>query len=103
MLPVEAATARIDADLAELAARRGWWYISPIADEWITPANYLDVIDTGVGRNHPSTEGHAYLADRLGCRRSTTLAEANGCRRRRPARRGARRPLTRTATPARGW
>ena len=23
------------------------------------------MIDTGFGRNHPSTEGHAYLADRL--------------------------------------
>jgi len=65
VLPVESATARIDQDLRELAAARGWWYISPIAEEWITSANYLHVIDTGLGRNHPSTEGHAYLADRL--------------------------------------
>ncbi|MCB8044755.1 SGNH/GDSL hydrolase family protein [Microbacterium oxydans] len=28
-LPVGATTARIDTDLAELAAARGWWYISP--------------------------------------------------------------------------
>ena len=49
-----------------LAADRGWWYISPIADEWITEANRLDVIDTSVfGNDHPSTEGHAYLADRV--------------------------------------
>ena len=47
VLPVEAATARIDADLAELAAARGWWYISPIAEDWITPANYPEMIDTG--------------------------------------------------------
>lgn len=66
VLPVESATARIDADLAELAAQRGWWYISPIADEWITDANHGSVIDTSeVGRDHPSTEGHAYLAERL--------------------------------------
>ncbi len=65
VLHVEKRTARIDADLSELAAQRGWWYISPIADEWITPANYLSVIDTGIGRNHPSTDGHAYLAERL--------------------------------------
>jgi lysophospholipase L1-like esterase len=65
VLPVERATARIDLDLADLAAARGWWYISPIAEEWITEANYLDVIDTGAGRDHPSTDGHAYLADRL--------------------------------------
>ena len=29
VLPVEEATARIDADLSALAAARGWWYISP--------------------------------------------------------------------------
>ncbi|GAA2985033.1 lysophospholipase L1-like esterase [Microbacterium terrae] len=66
VLPVEKATARIDADLAALAAARSWWYISPIEQEWITEANYLDVIDTGeIGRDHPSTDGHAYLAERL--------------------------------------
>lgn len=66
VLPVEAGTTGIDAALARLAGERGWWYISPIADDWITPENYLDVIDTGeVGRNHPSTAGHAYLAQRL--------------------------------------
>lgn len=65
VLPVERPTARIDADLADLAAARGWWYLSPIAEEWITAENYLDVIDTGAGRDHPSTAGHAYLADRL--------------------------------------
>ena len=65
VLPVESSTARIDAALAKLAAARGWWYISPIAEHWITPANYRDVIDTGTGRNHPSTSGHAYLADRV--------------------------------------
>jgi lysophospholipase L1-like esterase len=66
VLPVEPATARIDADLAALAAARGWWYISPLAEEWITPENYLSVIDTSdIGRDHPSTEGHAYLAERV--------------------------------------
>ena len=66
VLPVEDATRAIDADLRDLAAERGWWYVSPIADEWITEANYLDVIDTGpIGRDHPSTDGHAYLAARV--------------------------------------
>jgi lysophospholipase L1-like esterase len=65
VLPVEPATARIDEDLRDLAALRGWWYVSPIADDWITTANYLEVIDTGLGRNHPSTAGHAYLAERM--------------------------------------
>ncbi|WES65971.1 SGNH/GDSL hydrolase family protein [Microbacter sp. GSS18] len=65
VLPVEKATARIDADLADLAAQRGWWYISPLSRDWIVASNYLDVIDTGAGRDHPSTEGHAYLAERL--------------------------------------
>jgi len=66
VLPVESATRRIDAELGELAAARGWWYVSPIAEDWITEANYLDIIDTGpIGRDHPSTDGHAYLADRV--------------------------------------
>ncbi|KJL46764.1 hypothetical protein RS84_03404 [Microbacterium hydrocarbonoxydans] len=65
ILPVGAGTARIDADLAALAAERGWWYISPIAENWITPENYLDVIDVDFGRRHPSTDGHRYLAERL--------------------------------------
>ncbi len=65
VLPVEAATAQIDDDLAALAAGRGWWYISPVDEGWITEANYDAVIDTGIGRDHPSTEGHAYLADRV--------------------------------------
>ncbi|HEX5857410.1 MAG TPA: SGNH/GDSL hydrolase family protein [Microbacterium sp.] len=65
VIPAQAATQRIDRDLGELAAARGWWYVSPIAEEWITEANYASVIDTGIGRNHPSTAGHAYLASRL--------------------------------------
>jgi lysophospholipase L1-like esterase len=66
VLPVEKPTRLIDADLAELAGSRGWWYVSPISDEWITPANYAAVIDSSdFGRDHPSTEGHAYLAQRL--------------------------------------
>ncbi len=66
VLPVEEQTARIDADLADLAAARGWWYISPIAENWITEDNYLDMIDTGpIGRDHPSDAGHAYLAQRV--------------------------------------
>ena len=66
VLPVEAATAHIDADLAELAQARGWWYVSPIGEGWITPANYASVIDSSeIGRDHPSTGGHAYLAGRL--------------------------------------
>ncbi|GGH48919.1 SGNH/GDSL hydrolase family protein [Microbacterium album] len=66
VLPVEEATARIDADLASLAQTRGWWYISPLREEWITEDNYRTVIDTSeTGANHPSVAGHAYLAERL--------------------------------------
>ncbi|TDN88503.1 lysophospholipase L1-like esterase [Microbacterium sp. BK668] len=78
VLPVEKPTARIDADLAELAAARGWWYISPIAENWITEANYSTVIDTSdIGRDHPTTEGHALLAERLATGLAR-LAEGNG-------------------------
>ncbi|MDX2377340.1 SGNH/GDSL hydrolase family protein [Microbacterium sp. LRZ72] len=65
VLPIDDGTVFIDTELAALAAERDWWYISPLQESWITAANYLSVIDTGAGRNHPSTEGHAYLADRL--------------------------------------
>lgn len=81
-LPVGATTARIDTDLAELAAARGWWYISPIAQAWITAQNYLDVIDVEVGRKHPSTDGHRYLAEKLAAAldelRAAPMTEAGG-------------------------
>lgn len=64
-LPVGASTARIDRDLSRLAATRAWWYISPVQEQWITPANYLELIDVGAGRKHPSDAGHAYLAERV--------------------------------------
>ena len=65
VLPVEAGTDRIDRDLTALAEARGWAYISPVADDWITEANYLDVIAVDPGNRHPSTEGHRYLAEKL--------------------------------------
>lgn len=66
VLPVETATTRIDRDLTAAAAARGWWYVSPVQEEWITTANYAAVIDTSeIGRNHPSTAGHRYLAERV--------------------------------------
>lgn len=66
ILPVEEATRLIDTDLADLAAQRGWWYISPLAENWITDADYLRIIDASeVGNNHPSAAGHRYLAERL--------------------------------------
>lgn len=65
VLPVEKATARIDHDLGALAATRGWTYISPVQEKWITRADYAWIIDTGIGRDHPTTAGHAYLAERL--------------------------------------
>lgn len=73
-LPVGAGTARIDADLSELAGARGWWYISPIAQDWITAQNYPDVIDVEIGRKHPSTAGHRYLAEKV----AAALTELSG-------------------------
>ncbi|MFI8631303.1 SGNH/GDSL hydrolase family protein [Microbacterium sp. NPDC077663] len=63
--PIDEGTARIDRDLQKAAADRHWWYISSLQEQWITPANYLDVIDVGAGKRHPSDEGHAYLAEKL--------------------------------------
>ncbi|QTV79500.1 SGNH/GDSL hydrolase family protein [Microbacterium sp. NIBRBAC000506063] len=70
-LPVAKGTARIDRDLGELAAARGWWYISPVEREWITEGNYLAVIDVDEGRRHPSDDGHRYLAEQV----ASALAE----------------------------
>jgi lysophospholipase L1-like esterase len=63
--PVDEGTSRIDRDLKAEAAERGWWYISPLTEQWVTPSNYLDYIDTGVGNKHPSDAGHTYLAEQL--------------------------------------
>lgn len=66
VLPVEEATAAIDEDLRTLADERDWWYISPLAEDWITDDTYARIIDSSdIGRDHPSTAGHAYLAERL--------------------------------------
>lgn len=64
-LPVGATTARIDHDLSVLAAERAWWYISPVQKSWITPQNYLRLIDVGVGRKHPTDAGHEFLAQKV--------------------------------------
>lgn len=81
-LPVGATTARIDHDLSALAGARGWWYISPVEQNWITEDNYLDVIDVEVGRKHPSTAGHRYLAEKLAAAldelRAAPVTEAGG-------------------------
>lgn len=83
-LPVGAATARIDRDLARLAAQRGWWYISPVREQWITEADYLRYIDVGVGRKHPTDAGHAFLAERVAAAlegfRSAPVTAADGPR-----------------------
>ncbi|NHI16373.1 SGNH/GDSL hydrolase family protein [Microbacterium excoecariae] len=66
VLPVEEKIERIDEILARAAAADGLTYVSPLADEWITPANYDTVIDTSEqGANHPGDAGHAYLAEVL--------------------------------------
>jgi len=64
-LPVDAGTERIDRDLAALSGARGWWYISPLQDQWITEQNYLDVIAVDPGNQHPSDAGHLYLAEKV--------------------------------------
>lgn len=64
-LPVGASTERIDHDLSVLSAERAWWYISPVQENWITPENYLRLIDVGIGRKHPTNAGHEYLAQKV--------------------------------------
>ncbi|WP_081813894.1 SGNH/GDSL hydrolase family protein [Microbacterium sp. CH12i] len=81
-LPVDPGTVRIDHDLAAVAGARGWWYISPVQDEWITEQNYLGVIDVDLGNKHPSNEGHRYLAEKVAAAladiESAPLTQADG-------------------------
>jgi len=63
--PVHKGTARIDGELARAAADRGWWYLSPLADDWVPRDRYEELIDVGAGRKHPSDAGHRHLAERL--------------------------------------
>lgn len=63
--PVHEGTTRIDGELARAAADRGWWHISPLAENWITPERYDEVIDALEGHKHPSDAGHRHLAERL--------------------------------------
>lgn len=88
-LPVGAKTATIDHDLARLAAARGWWYISPVQEQWITAANYLQLIDVDAGRRHPSDAGHRYLAEKVAAAlegfRSAPVTEADGSLPQKPA------------------
>lgn len=62
-LPVESGLKSVDDALRSAALSRSLNYISPIADEWISQANYAEVIDVNAA-NHPSTAGHAFLAQR---------------------------------------
>lgn len=65
-LPVDESIAKIDDVLSDLADEEGLDYISPIDDEWITEGNYDAVIDASpTGHNHPSDDGHAFLAEQL--------------------------------------
>ncbi|WP_345751746.1 SGNH/GDSL hydrolase family protein [Microbacterium rhizophilus] len=67
MLPVEPGIARVDRELARLAAQRGWWYISPIAEDWITARDYRAYINPkgAVDELHPTIAGHRALAKLL--------------------------------------
>lgn len=54
----------IDASLMGLAEANAMHYISGHQARWITPENLADVIDESKA-SHPSTAGHAYLADKV--------------------------------------
>lgn len=64
VLPIEENVEKIDEALSQLAADEGLDYVSPIAEGWLTDDNIGDYIDASAA-NHPSDEGHAYLAERL--------------------------------------
>lgn len=61
-LPVAPNLRQIDGKLRQTAEARGIPYISPVQDFWVTESNFSEVIDRAQ-LNHPSTAGHAYLAE----------------------------------------
>ncbi|WP_181421645.1 SGNH/GDSL hydrolase family protein [Curtobacterium sp. MCBD17_030] len=63
-LPVSGGMQKIDRALHLAAAREEVHYISPIAQNWITVGNIKEMIDP-TKQFHPSTAGHAYLAEKL--------------------------------------
>lgn len=71
VLPVPSELTSVDSVLSSTFDAAGVPYISGLG--FITQANYDDVIDTSA-TNHPSTAGHAYLAERL----AQTLREMSG-------------------------
>lgn len=63
-LPVSGGLQKIDRALRLAATREKVHYISPIAQNWITVGNIKEMIDPDK-QFHPSTAGHAYLAQKL--------------------------------------
>lgn len=70
---LSADTLAISAAIRDQAEARGWYFIDPIAEEWITGTGYVGAT-TGEGNSdtyisadttHPTDAGHAYLAARL--------------------------------------
>ena len=100
VLPVQDATARIDADLAELAAARGWWYISPDR-RGLDHARELPGRDRYGHRPRSPVHRRARVPRDAARRGAGGPQRGDGCRSRRPARRGCGRPVTRRR--ARTW
>ncbi|MDF3284673.1 SGNH/GDSL hydrolase family protein [Gordonia sp. N1V] len=51
------------ADIRYEAAMSGAYYVSPLDERWITAANLGEFLSDD--NNHPTTAGHAYIAQRL--------------------------------------
>jgi len=62
-VPASPQLAAINSKLYQIADEQKLNYISPISDLWINGTNYAQFIDASK-TNHPSTAGHAYLAEK---------------------------------------
>lgn len=63
-LPASTTLRRVDSQLAAVSGAQRLHYMSCLKEGWINSGNYEDVIDTD-SQDHPSTEGHAYLATKV--------------------------------------
>lgn len=64
LLPASTTLTSVDSQLAAVTSSQRLHYMSCLKDGWINSSNFDKVIDTN-SQDHPSTDGHAYLATKV--------------------------------------
>lgn len=64
LLPASKTLKSVDSQLAAVTSTQRLHYLSCLKEGWINSSNFDEVIDTN-SQDHPSTDGHAYLATKV--------------------------------------